>query len=664
MICTAALTACTQKQQTFNSGIDYTNIDTTAQPGNDFAQYATGNWIIKNPRPEAFAKWGSFAKLGDDNTQMINELIQELAGQENETGSAAQKIADLYKLSMDSVRLNAEGATPLKPYIEKINALKTRKEFIDYAASEKDNLFFGIYIGADEKNSAMNIVNLYQGGLSLGDEKYYLGTDEQTTKIREAYKQYIIDLFTLAGYNEKEANKNMQTILKLETEMAKVTVSKVELRIPEKNYHKMTVEELSKMTKFDWNNYFKQYGYEATTEVVIGQPTPIAKGCEILQTASLDDLKTLYIWRTIRGGASLLSDAFTDASFRFNQVLTGAKEQHPRWKRSVNRVDNALSQLVGQIYVKKYFPEENKTRMLELVANLKEALGERIMAQTWMCDETKQVAMEKLATFYVKIGYPDSWDDFSALRIDPALSLYDNMVNIGKFDWQLDKEKHYNKPVDKTEWLMPCQMVNAYYNPTTNEICFPAAILQYPFFSMEADDAANYGAIGVVIGHEMTHGFDDQGRQYDKNGNLAAWWKQEDIDGFQIPAQKLVAHFDSLNVLPDLKANGALCLGENIADHGGIKVAFEALKKSMNKNPLPTDNGFTPEQRFFLAYANVWAGQTTEDMIRYLTTIDVHSIHFLRINGTLPHIDAWYDAFDVKEGDALYIPKEQRVNIW
>ena len=663
MICVAALTACTQKpvQQ---SGIDYTNLDTTACPGDDFAKYATGNWITKNPRPEAFAKWGSFTKLDDDNTLMINELIQELANQTNEAGTPAQKIADLFKLSMDSVRLNAEGAAPLKPYIEKINSLKSRQEFIDYAASEKDNLFFNIYIGADEKNSAMNIVNLYQGGLSLGDEKYYLGNDEQTVKIREAFKQYIVELLTLSGYSEKEATRMMETVMRLETEMAKVTVSKVDLRNPEKNYNKMTVAEMSKLTKFDWENYFNQYGYEGINEVVVGQPTPIAKGCEILSKAKLEDLKTIYIWRTVRGASSLLSDAFGDASFKFNQVLTGAKEQHPRWKRSVNRVNSSLSQLVGQIYVQKYFPEENKNRMLDIVANLKDALADRIMAQTWMCDETKQVALEKLSTFYVKIGYPDTWDDFTNLHIDTTLSLYENMVHIGKFEWNLDKEKHYNKPVDKTEWLMPCQMVNAYYNPTTNEICFPAAILQYPFFTMEADDAANYGAIGVVIGHEMTHGFDDQGRQYDKNGNLCAWWKQEDIDAFQIPAQQLVAHFDSLDVLPGLKANGSLCLGENIADHGGVKVAYAALQKAMEKNPLSVDNGFTPEQRFFLAYANVWAGQSTEEVIRYLTTIDVHSIHYLRINGTLPHIDAWYEAFDVKEGDALYIPKENRVNIW
>jgi putative endopeptidase len=553
----------------------------------------------------------------------------------------------------------------LKPYLDRINALKTREELINLCATEHDDLFFDLYVSSDEKNSAMNIVCIGQGGLSLGDKEYYLSDEPNTVAIREAFKEHVVNLYKLCGYKEADAKKKMETIMRIETEIAQVSIDKEDLRDPEANYHKMTVAELSEATNnFDWNNYFLLNTYDATTEVDLGQIVPVAKACELLQTAPLEDLKTIYEWQTISWASSMLSDEFTDENFAFNQKITGAREQQPRWKRAINKVNGLLGQPVGQMYVEKYFPAEYKQRMLDLVHNLQTVLGERIKAQEWMSDSTKERALEKLNAFYIKIGYPDKWDDISELTIDPQLSLLDNVHNASLFYWNLNKEKSYNKPVDRDEWHMTPQTVNAYYNPTTNEICFPAGILQPPFFNMEADDACNYGAIGVVIGHEMTHGFDDQGRQYDKDGNLNVWWDEADIEKFKVPAQQLSDFFDQLYVLPDLHSNGRLCLGENLADHGGINIAFQALKLAMQKEHISDDNGFTPEQRFFLSYANVWAGVSSEEIIRYLTMMDVHSANFLRVNGTLPHIDAWYEAFDVKPGDKLYLPKEQRVNIW
>ncbi len=661
-----ALSACAPKSAEQTSGIDYTNLDTTVRPGDDFFKFATGNWITNNPQPAAFPRWGSFTKLGDDNVNQISELIQGLAAQENEFGSVAQKVADLYKLSMDSVRLNEEGVAPLLPYLEKINSFQTREELIAYAASEHDNLLWGLYCGADEKDSKNNAVQISQGGLSLGNRDYYLSDDPSIVKIREAAKEHGVNLYKLVGVDEETAKQKVETIFKYETEIAKASKSMEELRDPEANYNKMSVADLSKFCGFDWDSYFKNYGYEATEEIIIGQPVPVALACKILSTAPLEDIKIIYEFQTIEGLSGLLGDAFTDENFAFNQKLTGAKEQQPRWKRAVNRVNGLLGEAVGQMYVEKYFPAESKERMVKLVANLQTVLGERIKAQTWMSEETKKVALEKLATFYVKVGYPDKWEDISGLTIDPQKSLLDNYVEASKFFWNLDKEKHYNKPVDKDEWGMTPQTVNAYYNPTTNEICFPAGILQPPFFSKDFDDATNYGAIGVVIGHEMTHGFDDQGRQYDKDGNLRQWWADADVEAFNVPAEQMVQYFDSLWVIPnELRSNGRLCLGENLADHGGLNIAFQALQLAQEQNgKLPVENGYTPEQRFFLSYANVWAGVSTEEILRRLTLTDVHSAGHLRVNGGVAQCEAWYEAFGIEPGDALYVAPENRVNVW
>ncbi len=664
-LCTLGLASC-QQEQKLGTGIDLNNLDTTVRPGDDFCQFATGHWIDNNPQPEAYPRWGSFTKLGDDNVNQISKLIQDIAADTTfEFGSVGQKIADLYNMQMDTVAREAAGIEPLKPYLQKIYDLKTREDFLKYIASEHDGMLFHLGIGADAKNSSQNIVGINQGGLSLGNRDYYLNKDEKTVAIREAFKKHVVNLYKLIGLDEKEATKKMNTIMKYETELAEASFSRQQLRDPEGNYHKMSVDELSKATNgFDWKNYLIWYGYDQTNEVDLGQPAPVALACKMLMKAPLDDLKTIYEWQTLSWASGYLTDAFTDENFSFSQVLSGAKVNQPRWKRAVNYINGRLGQAVGQMYVEKYFPAENKARMVKLVDNLKAAFAERIQQQEWMSDSTKQVALEKLAAFYVKIGYPDEWDDYSPLTIDPKKSLLDNAQAIGIFHWNLDKQKNYNKPVNKNEWFMTPQTVNAYYNPTTNEICFPAGILQPPFFNMAADDAANYGAIGVVIGHEMTHGFDDQGRQFDKEGNLRQWWSDADVEAFKVPAEQLAVYFDSLQVLPGVYANGHQCLGENLADHGGLNISFTAFKNATKDQPLQTENGFTPEQRFFLAYANVWAGVNTPEGIMNLNMNDVHAQSFHRINGALPHIDAWYEAFDVQPGDSLYLAPEERVKIW
>ena len=657
--------SCGTKQPGKVSGINYDYMDTTVKAGDDFAEYATGHWGDFNPQPPEYPSWGAFTKLGEENTKTLAGLIQEIAARDNEKGSIAQKIGDLYNMAMDSTRLNAEGAAPLKAHLAEIDAIKTREELLKHCATEHDNLLFSLYVGADEKDSDNNIVAIGQGGLTLRNKEYYSSKDAQNVKVREATKEHMKNLFVLAGYPEKEAADKVARIWALETELAASHYSMEEQRIPEKNYHKMSVEELAKTcAPFDWKAYLKDYRYDKTTEVDLGQPEPVAKACSLLMTAPLETLKDVYRWQIISGGSSLLSDDFIQENFEYSRKIYGTQEITPRWKRAVGLVDGLMSDAVGQMYVEKYFPPEAKTEMVELVGKLQKSLGERIQAQEWMTEETKAKALDKLAAFTVKVGYPDKWDDLTPLVIDPAKSLYENARAASEFYWNLSYDKRYNKPVDKSEWLMPAQMVNAYYNPTTNEICFPAGILQPPFFNMNADAAANYGAIGVVIGHEMTHGFDDQGSQYDKEGNLRRWWSDEDRQRFEERIQVMRAFHDSIEVLPGLHANGSLTLGENMADHGGLMVSFQAFKNATKEAPLPVIDGFTPEQRFFLAYANVWGQNIRDEEIRKRVKSDPHELGKWRVDGQLPHIDAWYDAFGITEQDPMFVPKAERVTIW
>jgi putative endopeptidase len=658
--------SCGTKEPAKTAGINYDYMDTSVRPGDDFAKYATGHWADYNPQPMEYPMWGTIYKVSEENTVNLASMIREIAAKENAKGSIAQKIGDLYNMAMDSARLNADGAAPLKAHLAEIDAIGSREELLRHCAREHDNLLFGMYVDADEKDSKNNIVAITQGGLTLRNKEYYSSKDPQNVKMREDTKTHMKNLFVLAGYDEKTAQDKVRRIWALETELAAAHYSMEEQRISEKNYHKMTVDEMEKLTGFDWKSYLKDYRYDKTTEVDLGQPEPVAKACQLLMKAPLEDLKDVYRWKIVRGASSVLSDDFAQEDFDYEHKVYGTQEMTPRWKRAVSLVDGLMSDAVGQMYVEKYFSKEAKDEMIELVGNLQKSLGERIQAQEWMTDETKAKALEKLAAFTVKVGYPDKWDDLTPLVIDPSKSLYENVRAASDFYWELNYNKRYNKPVDKSEWLMPAQMVNAYYNPTTNEICFPAGFLQPPLFDLKADAAANYGSIGVVIGHEMTHGFDDQGRHYTKEGNLENWWTEADAEGFKKPCDAMVSYFDSLWVIPgELHANGTLCLGENIADHGGLNIAYNAFQMWQKEHGrLSDDNGFTPEQRFFLSYANVWAGSTTEEMLRYLTMMDVHSVMFLRVNGGLAQCDPWYEAFDIQPGDAYYVAPENRVKVW
>ena len=663
----ALLAACGHKTTVKTAGINYAYMDTTARAGDDFARYATGHWGDFNPQPMEYPMWGTTMKVADDNVKTLAALIQEIAARDNKKGSVAQKIGDLYNMMMDSTKLNADGAAPLKAVIAEVDPIATREEFLKYLAKNHRNLFFSLFVSADEKDANNNIVCISQSGLTLGNRDYYLSDDPQNVRARELMKDHMRKLFVLTGYPEDDAAAKVARIWEIEEIIAIPYYSQERQRIPEENYHKVSVDSLITLCgDFPWKTYLADYRYDKTDVVDLGQPEPVAKACELLMNLPLEDLKTVYTWKLINSYSSVLSDDFTDENFDYSKKMYGAQEKTPRWKVAEGLAENLMSDAIGQIYVEKYFPKEAKAEMLELIENLRSALAERISAQEWMSDETKAVALDKLASYKVKVGYPDKWDDLSGLVIDPSKSVLENIRTASDFYWNLSYEKNYNKPVDKTAWEMPAQMVNAYYNPTNNEIVFPAGFLQPPLFDLNSDAAANYGSIGVVIGHEMTHGFDDQGRLYDKNGNLTDWWTEADAEAFKKPCDAMAEYFSSLWVIPgELKANGALCLGENIADHGGLNVAFNALQKWQEKHGrLGDDNGFTPEQRFFLSYANVWAGTASDEILRYLTMMDVHSIDRLRINGALAQCDYWYDAFNIQPGDSLYVSPENRVKVW
>lgn len=664
----ALLAGCnSRKEAALTSGIDLANLDTTVAPGTDFYQYACGGWMKNHPLTDEYSQFGSFHQLAENNTKQLQELITEIAATEHAPGSIDQKIGDLYKIAMDSVKLNKDGAAPVLPLLQKIAAVKSSADVMPMMAelvNEGIGSYFGFGVSADEKNSSMNIFQIGQGGISLGERDYYLATDSATQKIRDEYKKHLVKMFQLVGDDEATATKKMENILEIETAIAKASKSRAELRDPEANYNKMTLDEFKKLTPdMDWDTYLNAIGAKGVDELIVGQIAPLQEVNKLLKTLPVEKHIAYLQGRVIRNAASYLSDDFRAEVFNFSgKIMSGAKEDRPRWKRAVGEIDDVLGEAVGQMYVQKYFPAAAKERMQHLVKNLQTALGERIYNLEWMSDSTKQKALEKLNAFTVKVGYPDKWKDYTALEIKND-SYWGNMVRASQ--WQLaDEMGRIGKPVDKSEWLMTPQTVNAYYNPTTNEICFPAGILQPPFFDMNADDAFNYGAIGVVIGHEMTHGFDDQGRQYDKEGNLTDWWNAADAENFKNRAQVMVDFFNNIEVLPGLHANGEITQGENIADHGGLKVSYQAFKEATKDAPLPVKDGFTPEQRFYLAYANVWASNTRDEMIRMLTRMDVHSLAKWRVDGALPQIQEWYDAFGITENDSLYIAPEKRASIW
>ena len=653
------------------SGINPADMNPGVAPGEDFYEYACGGWMKANPLPAAYSRFGSFDRLGEDNNKRINDILKELESNTYPQGSIEQKLSDYYKLAMDSARREQEGLQPVMPLIKQLEAAKTVKQLFDVQlemAKFGDSEFYNAGMGADEKNASQNILSVNQGGLVLGQKDYYLETDEATAKIREAYKKHIVRMFQLFGFSKGQATKKMQNVFRLELALAKVSKSRTELRDPQANYNKMSLQEFNtKYPNLKLEQVMNAQGLksEFMQELVVGQPAFMAGVNTLLAKIKPAEYRDYMEWGVIVSAASYLNDAVREANFDFfGKTMSGRKEDHPLWRRATNQVQGAMGQALGKIYVEKYFPAAAKARMLKLVKNLQIALGERIAAQDWMDDSTKVNALLKLNTFYVKVGYPDKWIDMTKLTVDPKKSYYENHISCLKFwnDYYIDHTA--GKPVDIEDWYMTPQTVNAYYNPTTNEICFPAGILQVPFFDMTADDAFNYGAIGVVIGHEMTHGFDDQGRQFDKDGNMHDWWKESDGKNFTTRTDKYADFFSAINVLPDLKANGRLTLGENLADHGGLMVAYAAFKNATKNNPLPVIDGLTADQRFFLAYAGVWAGNITEAEIRNRTKSDPHSLGRWRVNGALPHIDAWYDAFGIKAGDKMYLPKEERLPLW
>ncbi len=658
-------------QETLKSGIPLENLDRSMSPGEDFYQFACGGWMKNNPLPPAYSRFGSFDRLQQDNNERINGILTELQKNKYAKGSVEQKLSDFYLLAMDSVRRNKEGVKPVKPIFKEVEVCKTKEElqqFQEKYAYLGYGLPFSAGFGADDKNAKMNILNVNQSGLTLGQKEYYLDDDPATANIREEYKKHIVNMFRLFGYSKKVALLKMNDVLYVETELARVSKSRTELRDVEANYNKMTLLDFEvhyphlRLTEQMLAEGVKR---EHFRELVVGQPQFMEGADKLWTNITLGQLKSYIEWDIINSSASCLDDEVEEEHFHFfGTVLSGRKENHPRWKRATSQVQGMMGEALGKIYVEKYFPAAAKQRMEKLVANLQVALAERIKAQEWMDEATKKNALEKLSTFYVKVGYPDKWTDISQLEIDPSKSFIDNVKACRKFWNTYHIEKKAGKPVDRDEWHMTPQTVNAYYNPTTNEICFPAGILQVPFFDMTADDAFNYGAIGVVIGHEMTHGFDDQGRHYDKNGNMTDWWTADDGKNFNEITGKYADFFSAIKVLPDLNANGKLTLGENLADHGGLQVAFFALKNAMKGHSLGTIDGFTPEQRFFLAYAGVWANNITEAEIRNRTKSDPHSLGKYRVNGALSHIDMWYDAFGIQPTDKMFVPKEQRLHLW
>lgn len=656
-------TACTNQQ---NTGIHPENLDTTVVAQNDFYQFACGGWMKNNPLTDEYSRFGSFDKLGLQNLEQLNNLITDIAANTHQAGSIEQKIADIYNLAMDTARRNEEGITPIRKTIDEINGISNRSQLSFLLGKTLEYGLWGMYVDADAKNSCMNILNEYQAGFALGEKDYYIATDDHSLKIRTEYQKHIARMFSLYGYDNTE--EKASTVLRLETRLANAALNNVELRDPEANYNKMTVDELQQLVpQLDWKVYFNAMKIQPDS-LCVGQVRHLQEVGRMLEEEPLDDLKTLFTWQVIDGSAAYLSNDIYNANFDFyGKVLSGRIEPSPLWKRAVATVNGVLGEAVGQMYVQKYFPKENKVRMLALVKNLQSSLGKRIESLTWMSDTTKVKALEKLNAITVKVGYPDTWLNYDSLNIDPSLSYYENLERAAEFAHNYSIS-FLNKPVDRKKWHMTPQTVNAYYNPTTNEICFPAGILQYPFFDMSADDAFNYGAIGVVIGHEMTHGFDDQGCQFDKDGNLHNWWTNEDKTNFDARTKVMADFFNAIEVAPGVYANGEFTLGENIADHGGLQIAFQAFQENEAKKPaskrLKTQDGFTPEQRFFLAYANVWANNIRPEEILQRTKTDPHSLGRWRVNGALPHINAWYDAWNVSKDSPLYVAPDKRVSIW
>ncbi|MBQ5452609.1 MAG: M13 family metallopeptidase [Bacteroidales bacterium] len=664
------LSACTMgdKVQT-KSGLDASNMDLTVKPGENFYRYANGKWLDNNPVKPEMSRYMQFDKLQLENTERQKEIIENLAKGSADINTDGGKIAAIYSQYMDSTARNQAGNAPVKPYLSKINNAKDKKALMElFPELQKygiSGLLFDYGVSSDIKEADKNIVELWQGGLSLPSKTYYEKTDSATLDVVNAYKKYITALFSLADYPENTASEKTKAVFDIETKIANISRDKVQLRDVSGNYNKMTYSELKdKFKKIDWDGFFSGLGFPEFEYLSVGQPEVISRIETLLEEEKLEDLKSYFEFKVLNSSANFLDDNFSGAKHEFEKVLSGVQVQKPRWKRAIDVVNSAMGMAIGKLYAEKYFPETSKQAVIDLVKNLQNSLADEIKNSSWMSDSTKTQALDKLSSFYLKIGYPDKWQDYSDLKIDTSKSLLDNMLSASVYYTDYIIKTRVNKPVDKTEWHMTPQTVNAYYNPTTNEITFPAGILQPPFYNPENDEAENYGGIGCVIGHEMTHGFDDQGCQFDKYGNQKNWWTESDKKEFDSRAQVIIDYFNTLEVLPGEFVNGSLTVGENIADNGGIKIAFLALQNVMKQKKLETINGFTPEQRFFLAYAFIWAGNIREQAARLRLQTDPHSPTNMRVNGQLPQLEFWYKAFNITDKDPMYIAPEKRVNIW
>lgn len=663
LLLAATFNACKTEEKT--KAIDPANMDLSVSPAVDFDNYANGGWKANNPLPDDKSRYGTFDKLRDEAEKQLQSLFDKITSEEHEAGSYGQKIADFYNTGMDTVKIEEQGIEPLKPYLDEIAACKTTKDVEALIVKGQKNGYgtlFNFYGSADKQNSDWVIAQLYQGGLGMNDRDYYLSQDDRTKEIRKEYVAHMAKMFQLVGDNEEVATDKAKRIMALETRLAKASLSRLERRDPRRTYNKMDLAALVELSPdFDWNRFFTTMGFPNQKEINVGMPDFFKEVSKMMDDVSIDDWKAYLSWGMINRAAPYLDSAMVNQDFNFyGKVMKGQEKNRDRWKRVQGTTNRALSEAIGKLYVAEYFPPEAKERMVNLVENLRVALGQRIDKLTWMSDSTKEMAHEKLEKINVKIGYPDKWRDYSDLEVGTD-SYFANVMRSNSFDaaWEFSK---INKPVDKSEWYMPPQMVNAYYSPNMNEVVFPAAILQPPFFFLDADDAVNYGAIGVVIGHEITHGFDDQGRKYDKDGNLNDWWTKADAERFDARAKVLGHQYDQFVVLDTVHANGSLTMGENIADFGGLNIAYTAFHNASDETE-PID-GFTPDQRFFLAYAHLWASNTRDKEKLRLTKEDVHSLGRFRVLGPLRNLPEFYAAFNVNEGDYMYLPENQRAVIW
>ena len=658
----AAMTAAAQQV-----GVNRADMNLTVSPGEDFYEYAGGSWMKNNPLKPEYSRYGVFDDLAENNREQLKELFADLAKTRHARGTVGQKVTDLYNQAMDSDRLNREGTAPLKKDLADVAAFKKANltPFLAQTHLTLGNPFFGVGVETDLKNSDMNVMWLSAGTSGLPDRDYYLNTDAESKKIQQAYRDYLVKAFMLSGFSKKVAQRASKTIYDIEYQFAQAEMSRAEARDYNKLYNIRTIDQLQKdYPAIQWRQYFDLLGVKNIDWVILDQPKVMEVAQKLMSTLNETQMRDYLAGQVITHATSYLGDEMYMTSFDFyGRMLSGQQEPRPRWKRAQGLPNSLLGEAVGELYVERYFNQDSKDKMMKLITNLRKALAAHIASLTWMSDTTKVNALVKLNSFTVKIGYPDKWRDYSGIDIDPEKSLYENIKAASIYETRRNLNKH-GKPVDKDEWGMTPQTVNAYYNPTTNEICFPAAILQPPFFDVNADDATNYGAIGVVIGHEMTHGFDDQGRMFDQAGNMVDWWTEGDAARFQEAAEKLAAQFDQIVLVKDLHANGHLTLGENIADQGGLRIAYDAFRQTQQFKDGKELDGFTPAQRFYLSYGRIWAENATDEAITQQTKSDPHSIGRYRVNATLRNIDTFFDAFGIKQGDKMWLDPADRAIIW